>query len=242
MVASDAAVAKVATADARIAEAQRDAAKATLQAASSNEIAERERLARLQLEARLADRILSPAQQQSITTSLRPLGDFPTQVFWYADTTEVTRIADTIPSMLKGAVWTDGVGACPGRHHRYWDRCSDHTQCWNRPKRAANLLVSELARERYTGLIDDNLLEDIFAPGMTFGNTISNPQIKVMIKQMRWPITPTASIIRQALDKYIIALIYYNKLPDSNRYADRILCAWKRQRMPAVCLRRPLLF
>jgi len=76
-----------ADADAHIAEAQRgaaeantkaegfrlDIARANERAASANETAERERLARLQLEARLADRMLTPAQQAGdhLTTNCR---------------------------------------------------------------------------------------------------------------------------------------------------------------------------
>lgn len=48
-----------------------DIARANERAASANETAERERLARLQLEARLADRVLTPDQQSRITAAFK---------------------------------------------------------------------------------------------------------------------------------------------------------------------------
>jgi hypothetical protein len=100
------AVAKVATTDARIAEAQRDAARATQQAAQSNEIAERERLARLQLEARLADRTLTTEQQNRLVASLRSSNGITVDVVTYGDTPEISIISHLLIELMQRAGWT----------------------------------------------------------------------------------------------------------------------------------------
>lgn len=94
--ASKDAVAKVATADARIAEAQKGAA-------SANEIAERERLARLQLEARLADRVITADQQQRITAAFASMRGQTVDVVIAGDSPEISRTTDAILGSLHSA-------------------------------------------------------------------------------------------------------------------------------------------
>jgi len=67
------AVAKVATADTRIAEAQSEAADAKKETAQFNEIAERERLARVQLEKHLQPRMIDAVGREAIAKTVRAL-------------------------------------------------------------------------------------------------------------------------------------------------------------------------
>lgn len=96
-------------AHARLSEVELGIAEANHKAAEANVLAEQERLARLQLEARLADRTLSEEQRTSIADILRPLGSFSTHIFLYSDVTEVQRIGGNIASLLAAAGWTVGV-------------------------------------------------------------------------------------------------------------------------------------
>ena len=82
MARSDEAVAQVKTADARIAEAQRDAARA-------NETAERERLARLQLESRLADRVVTLDQERRLKVAFSRLKGQTVDIGIFGETSEV---------------------------------------------------------------------------------------------------------------------------------------------------------
>lgn len=97
--ASKDAVAKVASAEARIAEANRAAAEA-------NVIAERERLARLQLEARLADRDLTPTQQNRIILALSKFPHTNIDAVFWGDTFEIKQIGGSILECLRRAGWT----------------------------------------------------------------------------------------------------------------------------------------
>lgn len=94
--ASKDAVAKVAAAEARIAEANRAASEA-------NAIAERERLARLQLEARLADRTLTAEQQARLTAALMPFRGTEVDIVIFGDTPEISIIAGMILDCLHKA-------------------------------------------------------------------------------------------------------------------------------------------
>lgn len=80
-----------------------DIAKANERAASANETAERERLARLQLEARLADRVVTPDQQRRITEAFASMSGQTVDVVIVGDTPEVSRTADAILGCLKNA-------------------------------------------------------------------------------------------------------------------------------------------
>ncbi len=98
--ASKDAVAKVAAAEARIAEANRAAAEASA-------IAEKERLARLQLEARLAPRTLTSSQQSDLTRSLAGLKGRGLDVLIYGgDAPEIIRFANLILKAIIEAGWT----------------------------------------------------------------------------------------------------------------------------------------
>jgi len=80
-----------------------DIAKANERAASANEIAERERLARLQLEARLADRIITPDQKRRITEAFAPMKGQTMDVVIPGDTPETSRVAEAIIGCLSDA-------------------------------------------------------------------------------------------------------------------------------------------
>lgn len=82
-----------------------DIAKANERAASANEIAERERLARLQLEARLADRIISSQQQASLSAALAPFRGVTVDAVTFGDTTEIGRITGNLLNAVQGAGW-----------------------------------------------------------------------------------------------------------------------------------------
>jgi len=107
MARSDEAVAQVKTADARIAEAQRDAARA-------NATAEQERLARLQLEARLADRTLSAAQQTALVSQLSATPGTIVDVMTWGDSPEIQIISGILLDCMRRAGWTVLSGQAGG--------------------------------------------------------------------------------------------------------------------------------
>lgn len=84
-----------------------DIAKANERAASANETAERERLARLQLEARLDDRVLRPLGRSQLTALA---ASFPKgtkiDICVFGETIEVANIARAIHESLAAGGWT----------------------------------------------------------------------------------------------------------------------------------------
>jgi len=93
----------IAKANAASAQASAQVAEAQREAASANETAERERLARLQLEARLADRVISPDQRLRITAVFAPMKGQTVDVVFSGDTPEVSRTADAIIGCISAA-------------------------------------------------------------------------------------------------------------------------------------------
>lgn len=91
------AVLKVAAANVRIAEAERRAAEA-------NKIAEGEKLARLQIEERLAPRSLTNDQIINISKTMAPLGAQNIDFFVYPNDVEIMDLAQQIAGALQG--WT----------------------------------------------------------------------------------------------------------------------------------------
>ena len=83
-----------------------DIAKAQQEAASANEIAERERLARMQLEAQLADRVLTPNAQAQLTALARALPNGKLDICSIGGTLEITNIAKSIGDALSAGGWT----------------------------------------------------------------------------------------------------------------------------------------
>ena len=83
---------------------KRDIANANARAAEASETAERERLARLQLEAKLAPRKLSVEQQRRISDRLRPFLGKPYDLFVEAEP-EATRLLEVIDKILTSAKW-----------------------------------------------------------------------------------------------------------------------------------------
>lgn len=86
-------------------------AQANERAASANETAERERFARLQLEARLADRTLTPLQQNLLTADLAPSSGTTIDVATFGDSAEISGIAQLILQSLTRAGWSAHLAA-----------------------------------------------------------------------------------------------------------------------------------
>ncbi|HEX3894394.1 MAG TPA: hypothetical protein VHW46_17590 [Terracidiphilus sp.] len=78
-------------------------AQANGRAASANEIAERERFARLQLEARLADRVITPDQQHRITEAFASMKGQTVDVVLIGDSLETNKTANAIIEAIHGA-------------------------------------------------------------------------------------------------------------------------------------------
>lgn len=85
-------------------------AEAEARAAAANEMAERERLARVKLEARLGPRRLTPDQQRSLASGLKP---FVGERFWVITETndrdpgsEQVRFSEQLSATLVAAGWT----------------------------------------------------------------------------------------------------------------------------------------
>jgi hypothetical protein len=162
------------------AKAPAEVAKANERAAEANAIAEKERLARLQLEARLAPRVLSDAAQRAISAALKPLGKFSVQIFMYSDTTEVTRIADNLAGSLSGADWAIAIARADGGiivSGMVVAAAKGDAAALN----AATRFVAELKQHGVDAALHSAAAEDIPGPGIAFGNTIPAPQIKILI-------------------------------------------------------------
>jgi hypothetical protein len=82
---------------------RRDIAQANERAAEANRIAEQERLARLQIEARLADRTLSPVHEQRIETAFAPLQGKTVDVAILGDTMEIAQFSTVIITAMRKA-------------------------------------------------------------------------------------------------------------------------------------------
>lgn len=95
--------ADIARANASAAQAEAQVADAHRAAAEANRIAESERLARLQLEARLADRVVTPDQKLRLTQVFSPLKGQTVDVVIFGDTPETSRTADAIIGSLQTA-------------------------------------------------------------------------------------------------------------------------------------------
>jgi hypothetical protein len=93
-----------------IAKANESAAKAVEEAAKSNETAEREKLARLQLEARLADRTLTVDQRTRLVKEAAPFRGTSIDVVVYGDTSDVLGISRVLIEALQEAGWSVQVG------------------------------------------------------------------------------------------------------------------------------------
>lgn len=78
-------------------------AQANERAAAANEIAERERLARLQLEAKLADRVITPDQRRRITEAFASMKGQTVDVVMVGDSLEITKTANAILEAIHNA-------------------------------------------------------------------------------------------------------------------------------------------
>lgn len=97
---------------AKTAEAQVASANARAQEAVA--AAEHERLARLELEARLADRILTPQQQSALIAQVSPFRGVVIDVVIWGDTPEIQIIGGSILNALRKAGWTVNSGQAVG--------------------------------------------------------------------------------------------------------------------------------
>jgi hypothetical protein len=88
-----------------IAKANERAASADAKAAQFNEIAERERLARLQLEERLRPRSLTDDQKSSTIDALGRFSGATADLIAVGDTTEIAQLTGILQSILTSAAW-----------------------------------------------------------------------------------------------------------------------------------------
>jgi len=91
--------------DLKIAETNQKAAEANQKAAEANQISESERLARLKLESKLADRKLTKEQQEKLVSLLTPFHNIEADVVIFGDTPEIKSISLTIRKCLQDAGW-----------------------------------------------------------------------------------------------------------------------------------------
>jgi hypothetical protein len=90
----------------RVANAQRDAAEANARAAEANQKAEEDRVARLKIEQRFADRTLTNEQIAAIAAKLRPFVPQAYEITPYWDMKESMSITNRIYQALVLAGWT----------------------------------------------------------------------------------------------------------------------------------------
>lgn len=158
-----------------------DIARANERAAAANEVAEKERLARLQLEARLAPRSLSQVQRDEIANAIRPLGSYSLQIFTYSDVTEVSAIADALARTVNAAGWTVAVAHAQGGIVVTGIVLAVPKGADGTMLRAAKTLVSELNRHGVPISLANVPLEEIPSPGLSFGETNSAAQMRMLI-------------------------------------------------------------
>jgi hypothetical protein len=89
-------------------------ARANDRAAAANETAERERLARLQLEARLADRTLTAAQQDTLVSRLTRFHGIVVDAIIWGDSAEIQTISGLILDSMTKAGWKVQSGQAVG--------------------------------------------------------------------------------------------------------------------------------
>lgn len=102
--------AEIAKANADVARAQARIAEAQKAAAQANQVAASERLARLQLEARLAPRTLSADQQQHLSKVLASFPQTSADIYVFEDTTDCRTLSETISNCLTSAGWVVHTG------------------------------------------------------------------------------------------------------------------------------------
>ena len=95
----------LAGANERASQAYERAAQAEKEAAKFNETAERERLARLQLEAKFTPRSLTPEQFKDLVAKLKPYSGQRLDILLYGNTPEIIGIASPIAEAANNAGW-----------------------------------------------------------------------------------------------------------------------------------------
>jgi hypothetical protein len=91
-----------------------DIANANERAAGANRIAESERLARVQLEIRLAPRTLTAEQHGQLVAMLSPFAKTAVAVIRFGDTQEVQNIGSSVANCLRKAGWTVNLSTALG--------------------------------------------------------------------------------------------------------------------------------
>jgi hypothetical protein len=91
--------------DDQIATTQRQAAEANLRAAGANKIAEEERLARLKLEARLAQRSLKGESGKAVADAIEQFAPQVFDILWYSDDPGSANLANDLNAVLQHAGW-----------------------------------------------------------------------------------------------------------------------------------------
>lgn len=89
----------------RIAHAQAEAAEANARAAEATRLTEQERLARVKIEGRLADRALSDVQFTTISNELRPFAGQEYEITTFWDLREPMAISNRISHALTSGGW-----------------------------------------------------------------------------------------------------------------------------------------
>ncbi|MGA8613646.1 MAG: hypothetical protein WB760_18630 [Xanthobacteraceae bacterium] len=170
-------------AEADLTRAKADIAGAEARAAEANQIAEQERLARTQLEARLAPRTISADEQKAISKKLESSHGTTTQIYIFSGGTDTTPFAHLLHTILQAAQWDAGPGPWTVLGPAYVNgvlistmRGSDATS-----EQAANLLVQTLnefgiAAARYEAFDEKPQWATVGPPP---ANTI--PQVIIMV-------------------------------------------------------------
>jgi hypothetical protein len=100
--------------DEKIADLNLQIAKANERASAANETAEREKLERLKLEARLAARTLTASPKEQLVNTLSQFSGVETDVVIFEGTPEVYEFANEIVGILEMAKWNVHAGAGTG--------------------------------------------------------------------------------------------------------------------------------
>jgi len=163
-----------------LAESYERVALAEKGAAEANRIAEQEKLARLQLEAKLADRLLPEDQRLMISESIKPFGKFSLQLIRYSDVTEVRRISDVINSLFIEAGWSVAYayeisGVVKGIEIAITENATD------KAIDAIDVFVTGLRRNNIDVSIKKKSLKEIKMPSGGWGEVGTDAQIWIMI-------------------------------------------------------------
>lgn len=175
--------ARAAEANQGAAQARRDAAQANERAANANLRTEQERLARLQLETRLAPRVIAPERKGAIAAALKAQGKFTVQLFALSDVTEVGRLVQGITETIRAAGWDLAVARMLGSGGVTVQGVAVAVKRAASPaaRAAAATLATELNSSGVNSLLLKQTIEELPTGGAAAGAFINKENVEILV-------------------------------------------------------------